>query len=108
MADYRDIEILPDSMVYCDIPYRNKRGYGVDECFDHDAFYEWALCQDVPVYVSEYTMPDDFVCISELNRVSTFSATNNAKREIERVFVQRRFADKCPVNAAQKGLFGEI
>lgn len=95
-------------MVYCDIPYRNKRGYGVDECFDHDAFFEWALRQDVPVYVSEYEMPDDFVCISEFNRVSTFSATNNAKREIERVFVQRRFADKGTVGEAQKSLFDEI
>lgn len=84
-ADYRDVEILPDSVTYCDIPYRNAREYR-NGTFDHDAFYEWALQQTAPLFISEYDMPSDFECIAEFERVSTFSATNNSLRKVERIF----------------------
>lgn len=88
-ADYRDVEILPGSVIYCDIPYRDTREYRND-AFDHDAFYEWALKQTAPLFVSEYEMPEpDFVCVAEFERVSTFSATNNSLRKIERIFRPR-------------------
>lgn len=86
VADYRDIEILPDSVIYCDPPYRNKREYRNDT-FDYDAFYEWTCLQKVPVYISEFWMPEDrFECIASFHRRSTFSATNNRKQEVEKIF----------------------
>lgn len=86
MKDYRDVEILPDSVIYCDIPYRNTREYRNDT-FDHDAFYKWALRQTAPLFISEYWMPEEeFVCVAEFERASTFSATNNSLRKIERIF----------------------
>lgn len=88
MADYRDIEILPNSVIYCDIPYKNTCGYR-NQAFDHEAFYDWALRQTQPIFISEYTMPDDFVSIAEFPRKSTFSATNNAKQEIEKIFIPK-------------------
>lgn len=87
-SDYRDVEILPDSATYCDIPYRNTCEYRNDT-FDHDAFYEWALRQTAPLFISEYDMPSDFVCVAEFERVSTFSATNNSLRKTERIFRPR-------------------
>lgn len=58
-ADYREIPITKDAIVYCDPPYKSANGYCTG-AFDHDAFYEWARNADFPVYVSEYSMPDDF------------------------------------------------
>ena len=85
-ADYRDVEILPDSVIFCDIPYRNTREYR-NGTFDHDVFYEWAIKQTAPLFISEYWMPEDrFECVAEFERVSTFSATNNSLRKVERIF----------------------
>lgn len=89
IGDYRDVEILPDSVIYADPPYKGTKGYGMD--FDHEAFYQWCEKQTALVLISEYWMPEDrFVCIAEFPRISTLSATNNSKREIEKVFVPKR------------------
>lgn len=88
IGDYRDIEILPDSVVYADPPYFSTRGYGDDESFDHEAFYDWCENQKALVLISEFWMPEDrFVCIAEFNRKSSFSATNNSLERIEKIFV---------------------
>lgn len=92
VASYTDIEILPDSVIYCDIPYKGTNNYRNME-FDHEAFYEWALRQTQPVFISEYSMPDDFVCIAEYPRTSSFSSTNNGKKEIERIYIPRTQKD---------------
>lgn len=62
VADYRDIPIPQGATVYCDPPYKSASGYCTG-AFDHDAFYEWARNADFPVYICEYSMPDDFVRI---------------------------------------------
>ncbi len=86
VADYRDIEILPASVIYCDIPYFNTREYKRDT-FDHKAFYEWCEKQTQPLFISEYWMPEDrFECVAEFKRTSTFSATNNSLKKIERIY----------------------
>lgn len=90
IGDYRDVEILPDSVIYCDIPYNLCRGYGNDESFDHEAFYDWCEKQTALVLISEFWMPEDrFVCIAEFPRKSTFSATNNSLSRIEKIFVPK-------------------
>ena len=61
-ADYRDIPIPQGATVYCDPPYKSASGYCTG-AFDHEAFYEWARNADFPIYISEYSMPDDFVRI---------------------------------------------
>ena len=88
VCDYRDVQILPNSVIYCDIPYLNT-GTSRHMEFDFDAFYQWALQQEQLVFISEYYMPDDFVCIAEFKRTSSFSATNNSKKEIEKVFIPK-------------------
>lgn len=75
-GDYRDVAIPPDSVIYCDIPYKGTAGYGTE--FDHEAFYKWAREQEQVVYVSEYTMPSDWVCIwrKTINRKFSASAVS--------------------------------
>ena len=84
-SDYRDVEISQsDSVIYCDIPYAGTKGYLTK--FDHDVFYRWALSQTVPVFISEYWMPDDFECVAEFERKSTFSSTSNNLLKVERIY----------------------
>ena len=67
--DYTDYEFKEGDVVYCDPPYRNTSNYRhTKEQFDHDKFWEWARTRDYPVYVSEYSAPDDFVSIFEKKR----------------------------------------
>ena len=88
VGDYRNVEILPDSVIYADIPYKSTCGYGMD--FDHEAFYDWCEKQTSLVIISEYWMPEDrFVCIAEFERKSTFSPTNISTSRIEKVFVPK-------------------
>lgn len=55
-VDYREVEILPNSIIYCDIPYENTEKYGE---FDRQSFLDWAANYPHPVYISEYNIFDD-------------------------------------------------
>lgn len=91
VGDYREVEILPDSVIYCDIPYFQSREYKHNkEAFDHKSLYDWCEKQTALVLISEFWMPEDrFVCIAEKPRKVTFSATNNSLERIEKVFVPK-------------------
>ena len=54
---YDEVEIKPNSVVYCDIPYSDTDGYGMD--FDYEKFYKWAESQKELVVISEYKMPGE-------------------------------------------------
>lgn len=88
--DYRDVEIVDGDVVYCDIPYRGT-GAAYVKGFDYKAFYAWCLQQKVPVYISEYAMPEEmFKCVAERERVGHLSATDNSRRLTERLFVPKK------------------
>lgn len=53
-VDYSELEITPDDLVYCDIPYKGTVGYSGTPTFDHDRFYTWAYNCPATVVVSEY------------------------------------------------------
>ena len=91
VGDYREVEILSDSVIYVDPPYRATREYKHNkEEFDSEALYDWCEKQTALVLISEYWMPPErFVCIAERSRKSTFSATNNSLERIEKVFVPK-------------------
>lgn len=83
--DYAAVEIVPGSVIYCDPPYAGTAEYK-EGAFDHAAFWQWCREQRNPVFVSEYSAPDDFKVVAEFEHRSTLSATNNAKVTLERVF----------------------
>lgn len=86
---YEQVKIPDNSVVYCDIPYRDTSSYNND--FDYDAFYKWALSQPFPVFVSEYCMPENFHVIAEWNRVSLLSP-DSRKQETEKLFCTKKLA----------------
>ena len=81
---------MPNSTVYCDIPYKGTGGYQLGG-FDHDRFYEWADSRDFPVFISEYAMPPEFEAIALKQHISSISK-DRPKTVCEKLFVQKRFA----------------
>lgn len=98
--DYQDVEILPHSTVYCDIPYKDTAGYDKSKCggFDHDRFYAWADSREYPVFISEYAMPSEFTPIACTVRIGTMNKNNNHEVREEKIFVQERFAEQYRTN----------
>ena len=84
-TDYQKVPLTDkNGIIYCDIPYKNTNKYQNE--FDYERFYTWAEKQQLPIYISEYSMPEDrFTCISKIEKRSTLSATAN-NVVIERVY----------------------
>lgn len=83
-SDYREVQIPENSVVYCDIPYRNTDGYSLD--FNHEEFYEWAKRQTELVVISEYAMPEGFCEVFGRLHISSLSATSH-HHVTEKLFV---------------------
>lgn len=89
IGDYQNVKIEPNSVIYCDIPYKDTREYASKNEFDYDRFYEWCSKQTEKVFVSSYEMPSDlFVTVLELEHINSFSATKT-QHVIERLFVPK-------------------
>lgn len=79
--DYREMRFDEPGIIYCDPPYMSVYAKGKDygSEFDAEAFYSWCGAQKLPVYISEYQMPEDrFVCIAEWDKVTTMAAKTNS------------------------------
>ena len=88
-ADFAEVDIPSDSVIYCDPPYRESGGYSKAKHFNHERFFEWALRQTVPVFVSEYAMPEDFVEVAAWKKRCTMKSAEHALRTTEKLFVPR-------------------
>ena len=76
-GDYRGLCFDEPGIIYCDPPYMSVYAKGKDYgCeFDAEAFYSWCEAQKLPVYISEYQMPEErFVCVAEWDKVTTMAA----------------------------------
>ena len=77
-GDYRELCFDEPGIIYCDPPYKDtadKSKDYADTSFDAEAFYSWCGAQKLPVYISEYQMPEDrFVCIAEWDKVTRMAA----------------------------------
>ena len=74
-GDYRALNFERGGIIYCDPPYKNTRQYHTVGTFDFELFYSWCEHQANPVFISEYTMPEDrFVPVAEWAKVTTMAA----------------------------------
>lgn len=83
---YEKVPIEEDSVIYCDPPYSGTNKYTVE--FDHEKFYSWARLQK-NIYVSEYSMPDDFHMVGFVNKRSLMDAAGKAGTKKEKLFTNR-------------------
>ena len=80
-----------NSLVYCDIPYKDTKQYATSKGFNHEQFYDWCREQAKRniVFVSEYNAPDDFECVWQQEVKSSLSAngvTGGSKVSVEKLF----------------------
>ena len=85
-ADYSNVKINTpphESVIYCDIPYRNTSGYKLcGNAFDYERFYRWSIDkakQGYNVFISEYSMPQDR--FREIWHKDTYASFNVIKSE---------------------------
>ena len=86
-SSYDELDIPPNSIIYCDPPYKGTTKYKDD--FDHEPFYEWCRQkrkEGHQIFVSEYWMPDDFVCVwlKEVN--CGLAKDTGSKKRVEKLF----------------------
>jgi len=93
-GSYMDLEIPENSLVYCDPPYAGTTGY--KQAFDHTVFWQW--CRDMvnnrghTLFISEYSAPDDFVCIKEIQHYTRINKGAKLPR-IEKLFRYQEIED---------------
>jgi len=83
--DYSKVIIKPNSLVYCDIPYRNTAKYTVE--FDYQRFFDWAASADFPVYISEYQIDDPrFKLVYTVDKKTKLSSKGMLKGKPEKLY----------------------
>jgi len=88
-GDYLDMDIPPRSLIYCDPPYEGTKPYR--DKFDHKTFWQW--CQNRvgeghTLFVSEYSAPDDFFCVKEVQHKTPLNGGIQSSR-VEKLFRSR-------------------
>ena len=94
-SSYDELEIPNNSIIYCDIPYKDTKQYASSKNFNYDNFWNWArekAKQGHQIFISEYNAPDDFECLWQQEVKSSLSANGIAggnKVSIEKLFTYR-------------------
>ena len=88
ISSYADLKIPENSIIYCDIPYKDTKQYITSKDFDHTKFWEW--CREKSkeghqVFISEYNAPDDFECIWQMEVTNSMNTTKTYK-PVEKLF----------------------
>jgi len=90
-SSYNNLKIERNSVVYCDIPYKNTKQYSTSKDFSHSDFWEWCREQVKEgnyVYISEYNAPDDFIKVWEKEVTNSLNTTKTYKAT-EKLFVHK-------------------
>ena len=85
-SDYTQIPIPRGALIYCDPPYANT-DCGRYSGFDSERFYRWAEKQD-NIFISEYSMPENFIPIAET--VKTVLSSQTTTYATERLYTNER------------------
>lgn len=86
--EYSDFE---NCLIYCDPPYQGATGYKTGS-FDHGKFWDWCrkMSNNNLVFVSEYSAPDDFVCVWEGEIKTNFASQRKeaTHKATEKLFIK--------------------
>ena len=87
-GEYTQFSDVKNTLIYCDIPYKDKKQYGTSKNFDYKTFWEWAkkMSENNIVIVSEEQAPKIFKCIWEQEITRTQDNTKRFKAT-EKLFV---------------------
>ena len=85
---YDEICIPPNSIIYCDIPYKDSKQYATSKDFNYDHFWNWSRekhNEGHSVFISEYQAPDGLKCIWR-KPVTNSMGTTNTYKPTEKLF----------------------
>ncbi len=87
---YDQIEIKPNSIVYCDPPYKGTAEYGSK--FDTGKLLDWAHEQTEPVFISEYSIRD-----KRFKRIKSFAKRSllSSQKDICKVMSENIYINKA-------------
>ena len=87
-GEYTQFSDVKNTLIYCDIPYKDKKQYGTSKNFYYKTFWEWAekMSENNIVIVSEEQAPKIFKCIWEQEVTRTQDNTKRFKAT-EKLFV---------------------
>jgi site-specific DNA-adenine methylase len=83
---YSDVQIEPDSVIYCDPPYLGTEQYRTG--FDPEKFYGWLRDNPNRVYISEYQMPPDFTEVFAVQKQCRLN-DKGSKQTVEKLFTNK-------------------
>lgn len=91
-GDYRALNFERGGIIYCDPPYKStEERYGRE--FDFNGFYSWCEHQANPVFISEYTMPEDrFV------PVAAFTVTRKMDTKKSSICPEKIWRPRCQLD----------
>ena len=87
-CSYLDLPIPDDSIIYCDIPYKDTKQYSASRDFNYELFWDWCRKKSKEghtVFVSEYSAPSDFKCVWSMEITNAMNTTKTYK-PIEKLF----------------------
>ena len=82
---YDEIEILPNSVIYCDPPYKDTASYG-EQSFDHDKFWGWVKHSKHPIFISEYSAPESMHKIAAFRHKKKLSSVGCVTESVEYLY----------------------
>jgi DNA adenine methylase len=85
--DYTKYMNVHNKLIYCDPPYANTTEY--HSTFDSTLFWEnmRKLSKTNYVFISEYTAPSDFICITKTKKYNSLSGRGATRKRVEKLFV---------------------
>jgi DNA adenine methylase len=109
--DYTYYKGVKNKLIYCDPPYAGTTEY--HSGFDNAAFWEFirTLSKHNYVFVSEYTAPSDFTCITQKTKRNSVAGRGATRKRMEKVFVHssrlqdpklKQLLDKNPYACSKK------
>jgi DNA adenine methylase len=87
--NYLELEIPNNSIIYCDIPYFGTTKY--KNKFNHNEFWIWAdqmVLKGHKVFVSEYSAPNNWICIWEKQVFNSLTKNTGGKIGTEKLFTK--------------------
>lgn len=86
--DYDEVYFKPNSLIYCDPPYKGTKQYTNSKLFDYDKFWDWTreMSKKNIVLISEETAPADFKCIWE-QKVNRSIKAQDKSYATEKLFI---------------------
>lgn len=103
IKSYDKVDIETGAIVFLDPPYRKTSGYVNQEKFDTDKFDNYCreLSKDHLVFICEFEMPDDFICIwskdrrNHMNNYQKYNSDGSVNNNYTESNEEKIFIHKC-------------